>query len=71
MFLLRNLDELLNGPLLEAYAAMRNAHQKGLSCLICYKQIDDPKDVCTCSPLTVRCVKVGLNYLFLILDFFA
>ena len=61
MFLSEHLGELLDGPLKEAYAAMLSAHQNGLTCSKCYKEMGDPVDVCTCSSPIVRCMKVSLN----------
>ena len=61
MFLSENLGELSNGRVKKAYAAMLSAHQNGLSCSKCYKEMGDPVDVCTCSSLIARCMKVSLT----------
>ena len=60
MFLSENLGELSDDRLKEAYAAMLSAHQNGLTCSKCYKEMGDPVDVCTCSYPIVRCMKVSL-----------
>ena len=63
MFLSEQLadNDLSNRPLKEAYAAMLSAHQNGLTCSKCYKEMSDPVDVCTCFSPIVRCMKVSLN----------